>query len=133
MLTQPERVRHANDCEFFFFNLIFLRLSKPRTSLHYLSRIIALFLSFLGTWTSDVAVTTSDRRLKKDIVPLRPGRDRDDQQGAGWIVRELRPVSFTLRGDSWEDEGQVGKRRFGFIAQVKTLGYLLQLKAWFEM
>jgi hypothetical protein len=69
---------------------------------------------FHGTWSFEVAATTSDRRLKSDIVPLAKSlEDRvneSDERISTWLLRELRPVSFVLNdGD--------GIRRFGFVAQ----------------
>lgn len=77
-----------------------------------------------GIWQADTTILTSDRRLKVDIRPLydhlrrrmatsRAGR-LDEVRGEGigqWLLREIRPVSFKLRG------GAEAKRlRFGFIA-----------------
>merc|ERR1719482_1562643 len=55
-----------------------------------------------GAWSADVAISTSDRRLKKDIEPLEDALSReqarsadvDDQQqsSVSWVLRELRPV-----------------------------------------
>merc|ERR1711920_322088 len=104
-----------------------------------------------GAWSSEATVTTSDRRLKKNIEPLyrtiaMQAKDRwnrmggapdqiinaDDsdrtstsmqsstasasamgrQQPIGWLLRELRPVSFYLK------RGPEAKYlKFGFIAQ----------------
>uniref|UniRef100_A0A7S0AW37 Peptidase S74 domain-containing protein n=1 Tax=Pyrodinium bahamense TaxID=73915 RepID=A0A7S0AW37_9DINO len=80
-----------------------------------------------GTWTSDGAVTTSDRRLKKSIVPLykalaesankvAPGSQRpagtERASAVGWVLRQLRPVSFKFK------HGPEGKHsRYGFVAQ----------------
>jgi len=94
-----------------------------------------------GTWSAENALDTSDRRLKKDIMPL--GKtlaekmlrvqaneasaddgsagavpDADEAQEAttadavSWILRELRPVSFKFR------RGPESKyARYGFVAQ----------------
>jgi len=95
-----------------------------------------------GAWSSDATVTTSDRRLKKNIEPLyrtlasrfqekqqftdskamatgasgalsgaaKSGKDKE--QPIGWLLRELRPVSFNLK------HGPEAKYlKFGFIAQ----------------
>lgn len=75
-----------------------------------------------GAWSADGTVTTSDRRLKKNIEPLyRTLAQHADKaaQGAkpkeapvGWLLRELRPVSFNLK------HGPEAKYlKFGFIAQ----------------
>eukprot|EP00451_Oxyrrhis_marina_P023078 CAMPEP_0204355496 /NCGR_PEP_ID=MMETSP0469-20131031/34182_1 /ASSEMBLY_ACC=CAM_ASM_000384 /TAXON_ID=2969 /ORGANISM="Oxyrrhis marina" /LENGTH=467 /DNA_ID=CAMNT_0051342753 /DNA_START=926 /DNA_END=2329 /DNA_ORIENTATION=- len=76
-----------------------------------------------GVWTSDIPLTTSDRRLKTEVTPLlkslgrrmtasgdRPA-DRGEQDAAAWILRELRPVSFKFKAgpDAKSD-------RFGFVA-----------------
>lgn len=99
-----------------------------------------------GAWTSDAAIVTSDRRLKKEIVPLqrtlksfmqlqdgkaqprnmvdsrKPGpsaraglTDPSGATGSGdgalWLLRQLRPVSYSFR------KGSESKyMRFGFIA-----------------
>lgn len=86
-----------------------------------------------GLWTSDDTVMHSDRRLKKSIQPLyraiaeaapkgslplqgaargaaKAGGDR--AAAVGWVLRELRPVSFNFR------EGPEAKHsRYGFVAQ----------------
>jgi hypothetical protein len=100
-----------------------------------------------GAWSSDATVTTSDRRLKKNIEPLyrtlaeqarkrfgqaTEGEASPDgtvtaaataalgttrqkeaaQAPVGWLLRELRPVSFQLK------RGPEAKYlKFGFIAQ----------------
>jgi len=80
-----------------------------------------------GTWSSDASTTTSDRRLKKNIMPLykafsegkpeatvdRQGtKTGDRKENVGWILRQLRPVSFQFRS------GPEGKySRYGFVAQ----------------
>jgi len=86
-----------------------------------------------GVWSSDNVISLSDRRLKKDIIPLeqtihaemeksRPHSSRvSDAQTQGsagssdaisWILRELRPVSFSFR------RGPESKyARYGFVAQ----------------
>lgn len=100
-----------------------------------------------GAWSSEATVTTSDRRLKRNIEPLyrtiaaRANNLRgeagtaDSTQGAhpsdtsstaptalgarrpreppvGWLLRELRPVSFFLK------RGPEAKYlKFGFVAQ----------------
>lgn len=103
--------------------------------------------SLHGAWSSEATITTSDRRLKRNIEPLYrtiASRARDrwaDQPAAGnsalglertgekpiaWLLRELRPVSFHLK------RGPEAKYlKFGFIAQeletvfpnlVRTIG-----------
>jgi len=79
-----------------------------------------------GAWSSDATVTTSDRRLKRNIEPLyrtiaqqAMGRsapqttpDGRPEQPISWLLRELRPVSFNLK------HGPEAKHlKFGFIAQ----------------
>lgn len=58
---------------------------------------------FHGTWTTDVAVTTSDRKLKTNIQNL-------ETTLKGRSLEELRPVSF-------EYANTAGQTRYGFIAQ----------------
>lgn len=80
-----------------------------------------------GTWTSEEAVTTSDRRLKKSIVPLyraiadepaAPSVEKDvrstDQRDSvvSWVLRELRPVSFSFKSGL-----EAKHSRYGFVAQ----------------
>jgi len=69
-----------------------------------------------GVWYADNLVHTSDRRLKTSIRPLMDvfnemaGR-KDDKDGAAWVLRELRPVSYHFK------TGVESKlQRFGFIA-----------------
>jgi len=90
-----------------------------------------------GAWSSDATVTTSDRRLKKNIEPLYQTiahqaqenglfKESAKQQPVNWLLRELRPVSFNLK------HGPEAKyMKFGFIAQeletvfpnlVRTMG-----------
>lgn len=74
-----------------------------------------------GAWSSDATVTTSDRRLKKNIEPLyrtlsqqalERGGAQQQNQPVSWLLRELRPVSFNLK------HGPEAKYlKFGFIAQ----------------
>jgi len=85
-----------------------------------------------GVWSSDNVISASDRRLKKDIIPLhetiKAEMDRaelasasdvgekkegsESAQAVSWLLRELRPVSFTFR------RGPESKlARYGFIAQ----------------
>jgi hypothetical protein len=75
-----------------------------------------------GAWSADVAISTSDRRLKKDIEPLEDALSReqarsadvDDQQqsSVSWVLRELRPVAYRF------SRGAESKyMRLGFVAQ----------------
>lgn len=73
-----------------------------------------------GVWVSDVPVTTSDARMKKDITNLdttlsveMPDSARaQNETSSSWVLRELRPVSFRLK------KGSESKNlRYGFIAQ----------------
>jgi len=80
-----------------------------------------------GVWNAEHAVSTSDRRLKKNIVPLykaisdttpQASIDRQSTKTAerkttvGWVLRQLRPVSYQFRS------GPEGKySRYGFVAQ----------------
>lgn len=81
-----------------------------------------------GMWTSDATVTTSDRRLKRDIVPVEAAVAELGavQSGAGqgpsdatlsWLLRSLRPVAYRFK------RGAESKyQRFGFIAdEVRAL------------
>lgn len=87
-----------------------------------------------GTWTADVTITTSDRRLKKNIrnLDLTLRQNKINAQGpksastdpapsapgaagrpstASWLLRQLRPVSYNFK------QGNEAKyMRFGFIA-----------------
>jgi cytoskeletal protein CcmA (bactofilin family) len=57
-----------------------------------------------GIWESDFTITTSDRRLKRNIAPL--------GSNLGSVLLDLlRPVSFELVND------EAGTTRYGFIAQ----------------
>jgi len=81
-----------------------------------------------GAWSADATLTTSDRRLKRNIEPLyRTIASAAESRGGGpavspisghkeapvgWLLRELRPVSFNLK------HGPEAKYlKFGFIAQ----------------
>lgn len=97
-----------------------------------------------GTWIADAAVSYSDRRLKTQIAPLhrdllsrmgevdhqRPERvakglpeHRQKEPRAlvtDWVLRELRPVSFSFRKDSdfkAMEPRAPEERRYGFVAQ----------------
>merc|ERR1712008_221094 len=81
-----------------------------------------------GSWNSESVFVTSDRRLKTDIKPLQrtlrqvvtiqptPKANRQlsgaaPNDGALWLLRQLRPVSYSFR------KGAESKyMRFGFIA-----------------
>lgn len=70
-----------------------------------------------GVWYSDHLIHTSDRRLKSNIRPLmetlnvQAGHAGKSGNGAVWVLRELRPVSYRFR------RGAESKlERFGFIA-----------------
>jgi hypothetical protein len=78
-----------------------------------------------GVWTADVSISTSDSRLKTNIKPLYQtlqessyaltsgwSSDRGEDSAIGWVLREIRPVSYTFKKGA--DSKQV---RFGFIAQ----------------
>jgi len=91
-----------------------------------------------GAWSAEATITTSDRRLKRNIEPLYrtlatrardrwtdpaapaatspsalpTASDRQKDQPIAWLLRELRPVSFQLK------RGPEAKYlKFGFIAQ----------------
>eukprot|EP00913_Durusdinium_trenchii_P014476 g13580.t1 len=69
-----------------------------------------------GTWTADNAVSTSDRRLKKSIIPLyeaMKGQGQSEEaEGVSWVLRQLRPVSFKFKNGP-----EAKYSRYGFIAQ----------------
>lgn len=100
--------------------------------------------NFHGAWAAEATITTSDRRLKRNIEPLyrtMADRARDrwssssaaatsatkpKDQPVNWLLRELRPVSFHLKRGA-----EAKYLKFGFIAQeletvfpnlVRTLG-----------
>jgi len=71
-----------------------------------------------GVWYSDTIVHSSDRRLKRSIRPLAEILNQNaathgstDSDGAAWVLRELRPVSYTYR-----TAAESKLLRFGFIA-----------------
>ncbi|CAE6972604.1 VPS28-2 [Symbiodinium sp. CCMP2592] len=84
-----------------------------------------------GAWSAEASITTSDRRLKRNIQPLyqtiatrardrwesdsgvQPAADKlSEGEQVKWLLRELRPVSFQLK------RGPEAKYlKFGFIAQ----------------
>jgi len=90
-----------------------------------------------GSWNVESSLVTSDRRLKTNIMPLQRtlrdviaprgekkaaasgglvsppagGKGKDSGDGALWLLRQLRPVSYSFR------KGMDSKfMRFGFIA-----------------
>jgi len=83
-----------------------------------------------GTWTTDVDLSTSDRRLKENIRPLHErfeaanmeaekqaevsGQPAANSGGMSAMLRELRPVSYTYR--KGEDSEEFKQTRFGFVA-----------------
>jgi len=84
-----------------------------------------------GSWIADQSISTSDRRLKKAITPLyktlasrmvaqvksaTPIANAMEQrsQAITWVLRELRPVSFSFR-DGMDSKSM--NPRFGFVAQ----------------
>jgi hypothetical protein len=76
-----------------------------------------------GVWVSDNTISSSDRRLKKDISPLLtellsvPDEQETDaaSEPSAWLLRQLRPVSF-VRTSQAKKEGKP-RREYGFIAQ----------------
>ncbi|CAE8641660.1 unnamed protein product [Polarella glacialis] len=79
--------------------------------------------SLHGNWYADTVIHRSDQRLKKNIQPLVEYFDAQAAQtgnidGAAWVLRNLRPVTYNFRRGS-----EVKAQRFGFIAQEleKTL------------
>lgn len=84
-----------------------------------------------GVWSADQAVSTSDRRLKRSIMPLykaiaettemseskgadfnqRPASAQKDSV-VNWVLRELRPVSFSFKSGP-----EAKHSRYGFVAQ----------------
>eukprot|EP00932_Pfiesteria_piscicida_P018923 SRR837773.5764.p1 GENE.SRR837773.5764~~SRR837773.5764.p1 ORF type:complete len:342 (+),score=81.47 SRR837773.5764:462-1487(+) len=98
----------SSKIEFYVSNTRSLQVTSTGGTLH-------------GAWSSDATVTTSDRRLKKNIEPLyrtiaqqavQRGGSQQSQQPVNWLLRELRPVSFNLK------HGPEAKYlKFGFIAQ----------------
>jgi len=79
-----------------------------------------------GAWFSDDIVYTSDRRLKKNIrplisklnsmlPPLAKAADQRSEDGATWVLRELRPVVYEFKQGT-EAKNAGGKVRYGFIA-----------------
>merc|ERR1711871_1407596 len=52
-----------------------------------------------GAWSSETTISTSDRRLKKDIEPLEDVLKglSPSEEGVNWVLRELRPVAFRFK------------------------------------
>lgn len=96
-----------------------------------------------GTWEAETTITTSDRRLKTDITPLHQtlvsrmshmkgtnidplaankdggkvaAKKKTRGEAVDWVLRELRPVSFTFKKGA-DSKSMQGKQRYGFIAQ----------------
>jgi hypothetical protein len=61
-----------------------------------------------GQWHVDSPISSSDRRLKKDIRPIDDDFARGDLD---WVLRELRPVSYQFINGS-----ESKYTRFGFVA-----------------
>jgi len=72
-----------------------------------------------GTWEADT-LSTSDRRLKDNIAPLRQTLAQSGSQDK--LLRELRPVSYNYKSERKESQ----QTRFGFVANemVKILPQL---------
>jgi len=83
-----------------------------------------------GMWRSDESVTSSDKRLKMNISPLHSHLDEAalkrgvppepgaaDADKSTWVLRQLRPVSFSYRKPQASDSETSKSTRFGFIAQ----------------
>jgi len=80
-----------------------------------------------GTWYSDTVISVSDRRLKDNITPLQrtlrqnkeayglpgaePTEGSESSTAFGWVLRQLRPVSYNFKKGS-----DAKNMRFGFIA-----------------
>jgi len=84
---------------------------------------------FHGLWYADYALSTSDRRLKHNVAPLRTYLQKRQLTAQGdkvamrktltesavpWVLRELRPVSFRFK---MPDTKAVSPERYGFVAQ----------------
>lgn len=75
--------------------------------------------SLHGVWYADHMVHTSDRRLKTNIRPLIKSLTQASgeatgvpaEDGAAWVLRELRPVSFRFKYGA-----EAKLERYGFIA-----------------
>lgn len=76
--------------------------------------------TLVGTWYADSSVISSDRRLKRDIEPLRETLSRlhtaigtndvANEDVSSWLIDQLRPVSYVYKSSP------KGSRRFGFLA-----------------
>jgi len=80
-----------------------------------------------GTWYSDTVISVSDRMLKDNITPLQrtlrqnkeayglpgaePTEGSESSTAFGWVLRQLRPVSYNFKKGS-----DAKNMRFGFIA-----------------
>jgi len=86
-----------------------------------------------GAWYADNMVYISDRRLKTSIRPLVAELDARAASagavmssvgdGAAWVLRQLRPVSYYFKRDA-----EAKHQRFGFIAQevAETIPQVVQ-------
>jgi hypothetical protein len=97
-----------------------LSLEQPGSGSHPTSPPIG---HIHGTWTGETTITTSERRLKKNIRDL--AESLTDRSGYGSnmhqaILRELRPVSFKYRKGT---DSKDSHTRFGFLADelLRTL------------
>jgi len=79
-----------------------------------------------GLWRSDEVISSSDERLKKDIVNLHRHLDKatlkrsapsSDADKSTWVLRQLRPVSYQYKAGVSEGKASSNATRFGFIAQ----------------
>jgi len=88
-----------------------------------------------GEWAADATVQFSDRRLKTNIQPLQNTLQSHMRQaravamdaretGKGkrsnaieWVLRELRPVSFSFRNGPESKGMNPQRQRYGFVAQ----------------
>jgi hypothetical protein len=100
--------------------------------------------SLHGTWSTESILSASDRRLKRRIEPLHrvlakaqmqrglasssrveayPSTNDTTAHGAerhvavDWMLRQLRPVSFSFRKSAEAKKFEKPQRRYGFIAQ----------------
>lgn len=85
-----------------------------------------------GTWTTDVSLIDSDRRLKQNIAPLGidlakrrelmqgisgAGGSGTKESSVSWFLRQLRPVSFSFKSTTDAKALAAKEQRFGFLAQ----------------
>ncbi len=61
-----------------------------------------------GTSTATSFITSSDKKLKKDIVPLSEGLN---------IISKLKPSTYTFRTDEYKFMNLPKEKQYGFIAQ----------------